>query len=135
MTQFYSRSEELENRNARIVQYLLEDIEGRFAARSSKFRMTNSSGKRPPKCGGTEKSTSTLSTANRLRMEVKLAKVRLQQVRREQELEAKQKQIQAKKMIFQAETAVLEAQPQAEAIEEQILEQPVGVDPVISPHS
>ena len=76
-------------------------------------------------------------------MEVKLAEVCLQQARREQELEvkkerirsekvileARQERIRSEKVILQAETAVLEAKTRAEAIKDQVLEEPLGVDP------
>ena len=134
VTQLHSRNEELVNLNARIAEYLLEGIEERSAARSSKFRIMSSSNKGPPKCGGTERTTSTLSSASKLRMEVRLAEVRLQQARREQELEARQERIRSEKVILQAETAVLEARTRAEAIEDQVLDEPLGVDPVMPPH-
>ena len=134
VTQLHSRNEELVNLHARIAEYLLGGIEERSAARSGKFRIMSSSNKGPPKCGGAERTTSTLSSASKLRMEVKLAEVRLQQARREQELEAKRERIRSEKVILQAETAVLEARTRTEAIENQVLEESLGVDPVMPPH-
>ena len=148
VTQLYSRNEELVNLNARIGEYLLEGIEERSAARSSKFRIMSFSNKGTPKCGGTKRTTSTLSSASKLKMEVKLAEVRLQQARRKQELEAKrerirsekvileatQERIRPEKVILQGETAVLEARTRSEAMEDQVFDEPLGVDPVMPPH-
>ena len=72
-------------------------------------------------------------------MEVKPAEVGLQQVRREQELEAKKERIRSEKVILEArqermrsekvilqdETAVLEARTRAEAILGEVLEEPL----------
>ena len=94
----------------------------------------SSSNKRLSKYGGAERTTPTLSSASEQRMEVKLAETRLKQARREQELEARRERIRSEKVILQAETAVLEARTLAEAIKDQVLEESLAVDLMMSPH-
>ena len=80
MLQLNSRTVELADLQARITEFMLEGIEERSATASNKSRGTVRSRKEILSgCGGTIKSNSTMSSASKLRLEVKLAKMRLQQ--------------------------------------------------------
>ena len=80
MLQLNARTVELVDLRARVAEFMLEGIEERSATASNKSRGTVRSRKEILSgCGGTVKSNSTVSSASKLRLEVKLAEMRLQQ--------------------------------------------------------
>ena len=123
MLQLNSRTVELADVQARVAEFMLEGIEERSATASNKSRGSVHSRKKTPfGCGGTVKSNSTMSSASKLRLEVKLAEMRLQQAESAARLQSQQ-------MMLQAETALLEARIRAEVMEEQAFEEPADVQP------
>ena len=123
MLQLNSRTVELADLHARVAEFMFEGIEERSATASNtsrgavRFRKEMLSG-----CGGTVKSNSTMSSASKLRLEVKLSEMRLRQAKNAARLQSQQ-------TVLEAATAVLEARIRAEAMEEQAFEEPAGVDP------
>ena len=123
MLQLNSRTVELADLQARVTEFMLEGIEERSATASNKSRGSVHSRKKTPfGFGGTIKSNSTMSSVSKLRLEVKLAEMRLQQAESAARLQSQQ-------MVLQAETALLEACIRAEVMEEQAFEEPADVQP------
>ena len=123
MLQLNARTVELVNLRARLAEFMLKGIEERSATASNKFRGTVRFRKEILSgCGGTVKSNYTVSSASKLRLEVKLAEMRLQQAESAARLQSQQ-------MVLQAETVLLEARIRAEVMEEQVFEEPADVQP------
>ena len=149
MLQLNARTVELVDLRARVAEFMLEGIEERSAIASNKSRGTVRSRKEILSgCGGTVKSNSTVSSASKLRLEVKLAEMRLQQAESAARLQLQQAEsaarlqsqqmvqqaesaarLQSQQMVLQAETALLEARIRAEVMEEQVFEEPADVQP------
>ena len=108
MLQLNFRTVELADLQARITEFMLEGIEERSATASNKCRgMVRSRKEILSGCGGTVKSNSTVSSASKLRLKVKLVEMSLQQAESAARLQSQQ-------MMLQAETALLEARIRAE---------------------
>ena len=123
MLQLNFRTVELADLQARITEFMLEGIEERSATASNKCRgMVRSRKEILSGCGGTVKSNSTVSSASKLRLKVKLVEMSLQQAESAARL-------QSQRMMLQAETALLEARIRAEVMEEQAFEEFADIQP------
>ena len=138
MLQLNARTVELVDLRARVAEFMLEGIEERSATASNKSRGTVRSRKEILSgCGGIVKSNSTVSSASKLRLEVKLAEMRLQQAESAARLQSQHMvqqaesaaRLQSQQMVLQAETALIEARIRAEVMEEQVFEEPADVQP------
>ena len=94
MLQLNARTVELVDLRARVAEFMLEGIEERSATASNKSRDTVRSRKEILSgCGGTVKSISTVSSASKLRLEVKLAEMRLQQAESAAQLQLSKRRV------------------------------------------